>query len=87
LDTIQGLFDECYGTLGKIEIDAHESSGEADIGMMMRQDMLKSGKGPADILAFGENVKKFLSSGTPTGPSEKYLSEAADNFFARLLRM
>jgi hypothetical protein len=46
--------------------------------------MLKSGKGPADILAFGETVKKFLSDRTPTGASNKQISEAADKFFSAI---
>ena len=49
--------------------------------------MLKAEKGPADILAFGETVKKFLSNRTPTGASNKQISEAADKFFQRSLRM
>lgn len=57
---------------------------ELVVGMMVREDMLKSGKGPADILAFGENVKTFLSNRTPTGATDKELSEAADNFFSAI---
>jgi hypothetical protein len=46
--------------------------------------MLKTEKGPADILAFGETVKKFLSNRTPTGASNKQISEAADKFFSAI---
>ena len=45
---------------------------------------LGSEKGPADILAFGENVKKFLANRTPTGATEKQLSEAAEKFFSAM---
>ena len=30
------------------------------VGMMIRESMLRSGKGPQDILGFGEIVKKLL---------------------------
>ena len=57
---------------------------ELVVGMTVRDNMLKSGKGPADILAFGETVKKFLSNRTPTGASNKQISEAADKFFSAI---
>ena len=57
---------------------------ELVVGIMVRENMLKSGKGPADILAFGETVKKFLGTRTPIGATEKQLSEAADKFFSAI---
>lgn len=68
----------------KAQLLARLSVLELVIGMMVREDILKSGKGPADILAFGENVKKVLSNRTPTDPSDEYLSEAADKFFSAI---
>ena len=40
---------------------------ELVLGMMVRDSMLKSGKGPQDILGFGEIVKKLLEAGRPRG--------------------
>ena len=57
---------------------------ELVVGIMVRENMLKSGKGPADILAFGETVKKFFDTRTPIGATEKQLSEAADKFFSAI---
>ena len=57
---------------------------ELVVGMIIRENMLKSGKGPADILAFGETVKTFLGNRMPTGATEKQLSEAADKFFSAI---
>jgi hypothetical protein len=54
------------------------------VGMMIRDNMMKSGKGPADILAFGERVKKYFSSRTPTGATEAQLNTAADKFFSAI---
>ena len=54
------------------------------VGMIVRDNTLKSGNGPADVLAFGETVKKFLSDRTPTGPSDQQISEAADKFFSAI---
>ena len=66
------------------QLHARLSVLELVVGMMIREDVLKSGKGPADILAFGENLKKVLSNRTPTDPSDEYLSEAADKFFSAI---
>jgi hypothetical protein len=52
--------------------------------MIVKDTMLKSGRGPRDILAFGENVKKFLSDRTPAGATETQLNEAADRFFSAI---
>ena len=57
---------------------------ELVVGMLVRDSMLKSGKGPADILAFGEIIKKFLKNRTPAGATEKQLHEAADRFFSAI---
>jgi hypothetical protein len=37
---------------------------ELVVGLMIRDSMLKSGKGPQDILGFGEIVKKLLEGRT-----------------------
>jgi hypothetical protein len=54
------------------------------VGMIVRDNMLKSGNGPADVLAFGETVKKFLSNRTPIRASDQQISEAADKFFSAI---
>ena len=46
--------------------------------------MLKSGKGPQDILGFWESVKATLRGRTPKGASDMQLSEAADAFFSAI---
>jgi hypothetical protein len=74
------------------EASAHEEAQflarltivELVVGMMVKDSMLKSGKGPEDILAFGEKVKSFLSDRTPAGATEKQLYEAADRFFSAI---
>ena len=57
---------------------------ELVVGMMVRDSMLKSGKGPTDILAFGETVKRFLEDRTPAGATDTQLREAADRFFSAI---
>jgi hypothetical protein len=57
---------------------------ECIVGLMVRQEMLKSGKGPSDILGFGQTVKSFLIDRTPDGASNAQLSEAADKFFSAI---
>ena len=69
---------------GEAQLQARLSVLELVVGMMIREDVLKSAKGPADILAFGENVKKVLGNRTPTDPSNEYLSEAADKLFSAI---
>lgn len=54
------------------------------VGRMVRDGLLKEGKGPADILAFGEAVKNFLGNRTPSGATETQLNEAADRFFSAI---
>lgn len=54
---------------------------ELVVGMMVRDSMLKSGKGPQDILGFGEIVKKLLEARTPTG-TDQHLRDAADRLFS-----
>ena len=66
------------------QLEARLTVLELVVGMIVRENMLKSEKGPADILAFGETVKKFLSNRTPTGASNKQISEAADKFFSAI---
>jgi hypothetical protein len=56
---------------------------ELVVGMMVRDSMLKSGKGPQDILGFGEIVKKLFEARTPTGTTDQqHLRDAADRFFS-----
>jgi hypothetical protein len=57
---------------------------ERVVGMMIRESMLKSGKGPADILAFGEVVKEFFDGRTPEGATDQELAAAADRFFSAI---
>jgi len=57
---------------------------ERVVGMMVRESMLKTGKGPQDILAFGEAVKAFFKGRTPEGASDHDLNEAADKFFSAI---
>jgi hypothetical protein len=52
------------------------------VGMMIRDSLLRSGKGPQDILGFGEIVKKLLEGRTPKGATDQQLREAADTFFS-----
>jgi hypothetical protein len=46
--------------------------------------MLNSGKGPQDILAFGETVTGFFKGRTPEGASDDALNDAADKFFSAI---
>ena len=55
---------------------------ELVLGMLIRDSMLKSGKGPQDILGFGEIVKRLLEGRTPTGATDRDLRDAADRFFS-----
>lgn len=55
---------------------------ELVLGMMMRDDMLESGKGARDVLGFGETVKAYLRDRTPSGATVTQLNEAADRFFS-----
>jgi hypothetical protein len=57
---------------------------ERVVGMMVREAMLKSGKGPQDILAFGEAVKAFFKERTPEGATDAELTDAADKFFSAI---
>ena len=57
---------------------------ELVVGMMVRDSMIKSGKGPQDILGFGETVKKFLEGRTPTGATAAQLHGAADKLFSAI---
>lgn len=54
------------------------------VGKLVCDSMIKEGKGPTEFLAFGEIVKKFLGSRTPTGAAETQLNEAADRFFSAI---
>jgi hypothetical protein len=57
---------------------------ERVVGMMVRESMLKTGKGPQDITAFGEVVKAFFKGRTPEGASDHDLNDAADKFFSAI---
>lgn len=54
------------------------------VGLMLREGLLKAGKGPKDILAFGASVKEVLTNRTPAGASNKEIGEAADLFFSAI---
>jgi hypothetical protein len=54
------------------------------VALMVRDSMIKSGQGAADILAFGEKVKTYLTDRTPSGATAKQLNEAADQFFTAI---
>ncbi len=54
------------------------------VGMMIRDSLLRSGKGPQDILGFGEIVKKLLEGRTPRGATDQQLREAAERFFSAI---
>jgi hypothetical protein len=57
---------------------------ELVVGLMIRDSMLRSGKGPQDILGFAEIVKKLLEVRTPPGVTDKQLRHAADRFFSAI---
>ena len=57
---------------------------ERVVGMMIRDSMLSTGKGPQDILAFGEVVKTFVQGRTPDGATDRELDEAADRLFSAI---
>lgn len=57
---------------------------ERVVGMMIRDSMLNSGKGPQDILAFGEVVKTFFEGRTPMGATSRQLNDAADSLFSAI---
>jgi hypothetical protein len=57
---------------------------ERVMGMMIRDSMQKSGKGPQDILLFAETVKQYLTDRMPTGPTDRELNEAVDQFFSAI---
>jgi hypothetical protein len=57
---------------------------ELVIAMMVSDSMRKSGKGPQDILAFGETIKNLLRGRTPKGAADHELSAAADALFSRI---
>ena len=68
----------------EVEVLARLTVLERVVGMMVRESMLKTGKGPQDILAFGEVVKLFFKGRTPEGASDNDLNEAADKFFSAI---
>jgi hypothetical protein len=57
---------------------------ERVVGMMVREGMIKAGKGPKDILAYGEAVKAFFNDRTPEGATDAELTDAADKFFSAI---
>jgi uncharacterized membrane-anchored protein len=54
------------------------------VALMVRDSMIKSGKGAEDILGFCEKVKTHLVNRTPTGATARQLKEAADQFFSAI---
>jgi hypothetical protein len=57
---------------------------ERVVSMMVREGMLKTGKGPQDILNYSEAVKAFFKGRTPEGASDHDLEDAADKFFSSI---
>ncbi len=57
---------------------------ERVVGMMVREAVIKAGKRPHDILAYGEAVKAFFNDRTPEGATDAELSDAADKFFSAI---
>jgi hypothetical protein len=57
---------------------------ERVVGLIVRDGMLKTGKGPEDILAFGESVKKHFEGRTPEGSTDAELNAAADRLFSSI---
>ena len=57
---------------------------ERVVGTMVREAMLQAGKGPQDILNYGEAVKAFFKGRTPEGASDHDLEDAADKFFSAI---
>jgi hypothetical protein len=57
---------------------------ERVVGMMVREAMIKAGKRPQDILAYGEAVKAFFNDRTPDGATDAELTDAADKFFSAI---
>jgi hypothetical protein len=60
---------------------------ELVVGMMVRDSMLKAGKGPQDILGFGEIVKKLLEGRTPRGRPTSNFVKPLTGSFRRSLRI
>jgi hypothetical protein len=57
---------------------------ERVVGLMVRDNMLKTGEGPSDILAFGEAVKTYFHGRTAEGSTDRELTDAADRFFSAI---
>jgi hypothetical protein len=54
------------------------------VALMVRDNLLRSGESAAEILAFGEKVKTYLTNRTPSGATSKQLNEAANRFFSAI---
>jgi hypothetical protein len=57
---------------------------ERVVGLMLRDGMLEAGKGAADILTFGEDLKKYFHGRTAEGSTDRELDDAADRFFSAI---
>ena len=57
---------------------------ELVVAMMVSDSMRKSGKGPQDILGYGETIKTLLRGKTPKGATDQELGAAADALFSRI---
>ena len=56
---------------------------ERVVGMMVREAVIKAGKRPHDILAYGEAVKAFFNDRTPEGATDAELSDACGQVLFR----
>jgi hypothetical protein len=54
------------------------------LAVMVRDNLIRSGQGAADILALCEKVKTYLTNQRPSGATTKELNEAADQFFSAI---
>jgi hypothetical protein len=54
---------------------------ERVVGVIVRENLVRSGQTPQDVLAFAALVKKFFEGRTPEGATDSQLNEAVDRFF------
>lgn len=54
------------------------------VGKLVSDTMIAAGKGPEDILAFGETIKAHLTDRAPGGATNRELHEAADKLFSAI---
>ena len=54
------------------------------VGMLVADAMVRQGKGPEDILVWGEKLKGFLTDRAPGGATNREIHEAADKLFSAI---